>query len=468
MNSIARVDSATLLGRLADEALAADPMAMPAAVEKAKICLIDFLSCAFEARDLPWSRQAVAIATPLPKGANIVASDVVCSAQEAAFANGVLGHGLVREDMHAASIAHLGVVVWPALLALAQRGGVSGGALLAAAITGYEVGGRFGGALMTSELARLFRPTGLVGPLAAALAGARLLGLDADTAVNAASLAVNTSSGLNQWPHTGGSEMYFHPGFAARNAIAAIALAEAGAVASDSILEGEAGMFAAFARRPFEGDMTLFADGGAEILAVFNKPVPACNFAQSPCQAALQVAREIGAPGRVRDILIETSDAGLRYPGCDAAGPFPRPLQAKMSIPFGVAATLARGAIAEENYARLDDAEIRRLISLTTLRSDPRYTAAFPAAQGARVTVTLDDGAKIARELNDVVFATPGLVRSRFRAACGAVLGEARASAVEAVVDGLEDEADAGRLPALCALAAGDADRVAHGAAGRT
>ena len=31
-----------------------------AACDKLKICLLDFLSCAFDARDLPWSRQAMA------------------------------------------------------------------------------------------------------------------------------------------------------------------------------------------------------------------------------------------------------------------------------------------------------------------------------------------------------------------------------------------------------------------------
>jgi 2-methylcitrate dehydratase PrpD len=32
--------------------------------------------------------------------------------------------------------------------------------------------------------------------------------------------------------------MYFHPGFAARNAVSAVELAEAGALASETILEG--------------------------------------------------------------------------------------------------------------------------------------------------------------------------------------------------------------------------------------
>lgn len=448
---------ASAAAQLARAALAAEPLALPGAVDKAKTCLIDFLSCAFEARDLPWSRQAVAVATPVaagaPHAANVIANTLTCAPAEAAFANGVLGHGLVREDMHAASITHLGVVVWPTLLALAQRRTVSGRDFLAAALVGYEAGGRLGRALMTSELARLFRPTGLVGPLAGALAGSRLVGLDEAATVSATALAANTSSGLNQWPHTGGSDMYFHPGFAARNALVCVMLAEAGAVASDSILEGEAGLFQAFARRPLAQDITLFPEGAAEILAVFNKPVPACNFAQSPCQAALRAIEAAGgASSQVTQVLIKTSEAAVRYPGCDARGPFARPLQAKMSIPFGVAATLARGEIAEANYSRLDDPEIRRLISVTRLESSPGYTAAFPAAQGAQVTLCLADGKEVAIDLDDVVFATPELVRERFRAACAGLLGPDRTKEIEAFVDGLETVDDAGRLAALCAV----------------
>jgi hypothetical protein len=80
-----------------------------------RLCLIDFLACAFEAADLPWSRQAEAVATALPGGASIVGSGKTTPAGDAAFADAVRGHGLVREDMHSGSIAHLGVVVWPAL-----------------------------------------------------------------------------------------------------------------------------------------------------------------------------------------------------------------------------------------------------------------------------------------------------------------------------------------------------------------
>ena len=339
---------ASMARNLVRTALATDLDAFDASIiAKAKLCLLDFLSCAFEARDHPWSRQAIATARPVDGGAVIIGTNERTTPGDAAFANAVLGHGLVREDMHAASICHHGVVIWPVLLALSERARIPGAILLAAAIVGYEAGAQIGQALFTPGLARLYRPTGVAGPLGAALAGSYALRLSEDAAVSAVALAANTSSGLNEWPHTGGSEMYFHPGFAARNALAAVELAEAGAYASETILEGEGGLFAAFKREPAAKQLELFRGNRPEIMAVYNKPVPACNFAQTACQAALQASRAIDDPGTITAISVRVPDAAVRYPGCDFAGPYRLPLQAKMSIQFSVAAALARRTIEE-------------------------------------------------------------------------------------------------------------------------
>ena len=140
----------------------------PEVVAKAKLCLLDFLSCTFEAGNHPWSRQAVAIAQA-GGSATIIGTPQLSSTADAAFANAVMGHGLVREDMHAASIAHHGVVIWPTLLAISEQTPLHGTRLLTAAIIGYETGARIGRALLTSDLARLYRPTGLVAPPGAVL-----------------------------------------------------------------------------------------------------------------------------------------------------------------------------------------------------------------------------------------------------------------------------------------------------------
>ena len=445
----------TAVERMAASA-AASGDAPEAFLPKAKLCLIDFLACAFEAADLPWSRQAEEIARPQPDGATIVGSARTYAPEDAAFANGVRGHGLVREDMHPGSIAHLGIVVWPALFALAQTKPVSGRAFLASAVLGYEAGGRLGRHLVTPEVARLFRPTGLVGPIAAAMAGAAALRLDQAVTANALSLAANTSGGLNQWPHHGADEMYFHPGFAARNALTALRLAEAGAWSSPAIVEGKAGLMAAFARKEMEGEVTLFPDGAAEIETVFNKPVPACNFAQSPCQAALAALQSSGRSAEeITAIRLETYDAAMNYPGCAATGPFGTPLQAKMSIAFGVAAALAGGEIAEANYSRLDDPAIKRLIDAMQVEISPELNDAFPKKQGARVTLTFRDGETAHEARDDIVFADEDLIRSRFRDAASQRLGADRAARLADSIEGLEAQSDAGEMVRLCGMEGG-------------
>src|SRR5678815_1279510 len=84
----------------------------PVFSEKIKLLLLDFLSCAYESLDLPQSRQAIQMAARAGGGpGSIIGSPVRTSTSEAAFVNAVLGHGLVREDMHTASVSHLGVVI---------------------------------------------------------------------------------------------------------------------------------------------------------------------------------------------------------------------------------------------------------------------------------------------------------------------------------------------------------------------
>ncbi|MGV0817948.1 MmgE/PrpD family protein [Martelella sp. AMO21009] len=442
----------TVLTDLVDQAFEKNEFP-EAAREKAAICLADFLSCAIESADLPWSRQSFALAAGRAGDCAIVGEAGGYTPEDAGFANAVRGHGLVREDMHAGSLSHMGVVIWPVLLALAGEAADLKTRPLDAAIAGYEIGGRVGRALMTPEMARLFRPTGLVGPLSGTLAGALLLGLDRETTVNALALAINSAGGLNEWPHSGADDMYFHPGFASRNVLTALRLARLGAHGSASAVDGVAGLFAAFGRQKAPDQIVLYPEGECEIMAVFNKEVPACNFAQSPCQVALAAAEWVGEGDSIKSIHLSTYDAALNYPGCNYRGPFETPLQAKMSIFFGMGAAIARGEIAEANYALLDDPCIAELIGITTVSISDELNNAFPARQGARVKIETTSGAVIEEALDDIRSASPGLVRERLSKVAKARLGAGRASDLDRAVDQLAAN-DAASLAALARLAA--------------
>ena len=130
---------------------------------------------------------------------------------------------------------------------------------------------------------------------------------------------------------------------------------------------------------------------------------------------------------------------------------------------FGEYARFQQSAqIEEENYAELDDADIIRLVAVTDLKADAGFTAAFPAKQGADVTVHLRDGRTIRHALPDVIAATPAEVRMRFRAAAHGVLGEDRAHRLEQLIENCERLGNAGDIVAQCRLDA--AERVLRSA----
>ena len=415
----------------------------PEAVAKVKIGLLDFLSCAYEARDLPWGCQAIQMASRAGGKATVIGTPLRAAAGEAAFANATLGHGLVREDMHAGAVSHLGVVIYPTLLALAQQSRVNGRDFIGSAVCGYEIGAAVGRALMDQEIVSHFRPTGITGPLGGAVAGSRLLGLGEDASVSALGLAANSTAGLNQWPYCGGDEMFFHPGFAARSAVTAVELAELGAFASESALDGRAGLFAGLHRADRVAAVAPFSGNALEVLSVYYKPAPACNYAQTACQAALAVAGEVESR-EVTAIVVKASAAAVGYPGCDFTGPFERVLQAKMSIQYCVAATIKNLAIEEVNYRLPADPEVARLASVTTLEADDAFTAAYPRGQGAEVIVTLRDGRTVRRRMDDLAPATPDEIRRRFRMAAGP-----NGERIEETIDRLEEQEDIGALAAL-------------------
>jgi 2-methylcitrate dehydratase PrpD len=294
----------------------------------------------------------------------------------------------------------------------------------------------------------VFRPTGLVGAIGGAAAGACLLGLNEEETASALGLAANTAGGLNEWPHVGGDDMFFHAGNAARNAVTSVLLAASGARASESVFEGRAGLFAAYRGAPLT---QLALDGGWDILDVYHKPAPACNYAQTPAQAAfvLQQEQPIKA-GDIDHVLVKTFPEALAYPGCDHAGPYRTLLQAKMSIQFVVGATLAAG--------RLDDAALRdfseggeaaRLARRVRLENDPEFAAGYPQRQGAEVIVFLKDKTSQRTRLAALEPLDAAGVHARFLSSAKSLLGAERARQLDREIQDLETCDDAGRIARL-------------------
>jgi 2-methylcitrate dehydratase PrpD len=381
----------TLSRRIAKASRAIDTVPQPV-VEKVKLGLLDLLSCVYESLDPQREPRLFGVAFDLA----------------------VRGHSLVREDMHTGSVSHLGVVVYPALLELAQTHPVTGQNFIRAVACGYEAGAKLGRALVRDkQFVQLHRPTGTTGPIAAALAGSLLLDLDEDATVSAIGLAANTASGLNEWPYSGADDMFFHPGFAARNAVTCVQLAQQGARASETALDGRAGLFASL-HQTAPTDLPMFDRW--EILDVYYKPFAACNYAQTPCQAAQAL---LPIDDDIAHIHVRCSAAAEAYPGCNYSGPCNTVLQAKMSIQHCVAKALGNPALA----------------ALATVEAAEEFTSAYPRKQGAEVTITLRNGEQCSHRLDDLTPATPDQIRARLHD-----------PALLHFVDTLEHQPDIGKL----------------------
>ena len=227
----------------ATELLAAELAARPArhlppsVVTAAKEVILDGLGCLVAGAREPAGEIAISQARAAGglEEATLVGVARKVDAASAAFANGVAMHALDFEAVGTPP-CHATSSVLPALLALAERGGRSGAAVIEAFVIGWEVECR----LRTAGSANpRFHPTGVYGPVAAAAASAVLLGLDATSIENAIGIAASSAGGLA----ANGIAMVktAHAGNAARAGVTAALLAGGGFTSAKRVLERSRG-----------------------------------------------------------------------------------------------------------------------------------------------------------------------------------------------------------------------------------
>ena len=173
------------------------------------------------------------------------------AAADVAFVNGVAAHSIELDDTYERASLHPGVVVWPAVLAVAGEPDLTLGEVLAAASTGYDAVCALGDLLDPGETYRRgFHPTGVCGPIGAAAAVAELLKLDAEQARHARGIAASMASGLMEFLADGAWTKPLHAGQAAANGVRAARLAGAGYTGPADAIGGRHGFLQAFGGRP--------------------------------------------------------------------------------------------------------------------------------------------------------------------------------------------------------------------------
>ena len=305
---------------------------------------------------------------------------------EAAFCNAALFHARIQEDAHPAG--HVGVVVVPAALAVAERLGAGGADLLCAIVAGYEVALRIGRDHAADASTRGFRTTPIYGVFGAAAAASRLMGLGAERTRNALALAANLACGLREFVNAGTGEYPFHAGFAARNGISAAICAQARAVAAPGSIDGSAGFYASHgeAGKDYGARLNEALGMEFELLQVTYKPYPTCQFHRSVVRGVLALRARLEHRAlrtmTIRMHPFEADFVGVRY-----AGPFGTFSQTFMSAPFCAALAWSKGIVGYDGLHDFDDVEVLRQVARIEVVSDPARPRYQP-----RISVSAADG----------------------------------------------------------------------------
>jgi 2-methylcitrate dehydratase PrpD len=312
----------------------------------------------------------------------------------AAFANGALAHALIFDDTHNETIVHPSGPVIGAALATAAGGHTSGEALLTAVIGATELTCRLGLAAVGQFHKSGFQPTAILGPLGAAFAAARLIGLDETKTVHAVGNAGSFASGINESWSDGTWTQLLHPGWAAHSGVAAAVLAKHGWSGPASVLEGRFGLFRSHVQQPnypfaFERITAELGDVW-ESRRISFKPYPCAHVVHPFLDAILALYREgLRAESVER---IECRIAGYMAPVvCEPYVTKIEPAsdaQARTSLQFSLAEALVTGHLDAQSYSR------------EALR-DPRILAL-----ARRIHYTIDDAAPDSRQFRGWVVVT--------------------------------------------------------------
>ncbi len=221
---------------------------LPAAVvDRVKGVTLQALTSALLARDMPPTIQALAMMQDEEAGGGGAAT-VLCSGAKltkggAAFVNAEMIFAGGKWDTFR-MLTHPGIAIFPAALAAAEVTGCSGREFITAIAAAYEILERMAADFIPTIMSRGFHAGPVFGIFGAAVAAAKIHGMNADQIHGAIAQCVNLASGNLEGGRSGGKAL--REGGAVRNALLAVALSKHGTPAGETTLEGEAGFYHAY------------------------------------------------------------------------------------------------------------------------------------------------------------------------------------------------------------------------------
>ena len=334
----------------------------------------------------------------------IIGSARKTSPRFAAFVNGVSIHAddfddtqlAVAKDRVYGLLVHPTVPVLPALLALAERGGVSGKQLTLAYHLGVEVECKIAEAISPRHYQDGFHSTGTCGPFGSAAACAKLLQFEHSQILNTFGLVASQSGGLRE--NFGTMTKPYQAGHAAESGLVSAELVALGWTAAGQILEADRGFFHAFggsydpaAIMDRLGRPWTFVSPGISL-----KPYPSGSLTHP---AMTELARMIEA-NNIQAAQVEKIDVGANH-NMTTTLLHHEPktgLEAKFSMEFCIAILLLEheAGLKEFSDKVVHRADVQEMIRRVNFYVDPEAESAGYDKMTSLLKIHLKNGSSIA------------------------------------------------------------------------
>lgn len=422
-------------------------------LEAAKLNVYDTLACSIAGVRAPGVQEVLELVRDWggKPEAEVLWTDLRVPAPQAAWINGIMAHACDYDDTHDKAILHAGISVVPTVLAAVAIAGrpVSGKEFYVAVATGLELICRIGVATKIGLIQAGFIYSALFSCFSA-VAAARILRLSPEDTVNALGIAYSQAAGTHQVTRDGALTKRMQPGFGARAALTAVAMARKGVRGAQRIFEGQDGLGRIYLQS--ELDSAVLREGLGErwhFEDLAYKPYPCCRMNHCPIDAALQVRVKPGFDWtKVTEIRAYINSQGNQAVGQHRT--VDTVVQAQFSIRYTIACALVNGSVGLSDFTpeAMKRPEVLRLAALVTPIVDDEFERKFGRnVTPARVEAVVD-GKVFSAEVLEALGSTDNPMSSqvlrRKLEDCLAYGGfdTGRAGAFEETIAGLENSVD--------------------------
>ena len=418
-------------------------------LHEGKRCFINFLAVALYASRDPSLDILLKVFNREGGGrhASIAGVGPRTTLQNAALANGYLGHLEDYDDTHFPTVIHPSSPTLPAALAVGEQMASSGRDALVASIVGMEVCCRIGMAVHPYHYDAGWHITGTCGVFGSAIAAGRLLELDTRDMIQAMGIAGTQASGVREV--FGSMTKPFHPGRSAQSGVLAALLAQGGFSSSPTILEGRRGFGAVLSTETHWDRATDGLGEHWELQKNGLKPY-ACGVVIHPlidAMIALRAKPGVSAEAvpsisaRVHPLVLELVNRPDPQVG----------LEGKFSYQHSMAVGLIDGAAFPAQYT--DDRVHDPAVAALRERIGATVDSAM-AEDGAEVTLTLKSGISYRVIIANATGApenplTDAQLEDKFRVLTGDVLPKARVERLLNLLWNLDQVTHVGEVLAL-------------------